>query len=369
MKTSRLLCLLLITLACEEQKEPTFNVPADDIIQFGKIKELGEEAAKLWPGYDFYRTRPAYIILTDGNGNSARGYVLNPPSPPAGSIKLSEEASHGLDLYSNNDLLASAQAYLGSTLAFLPSTMKVDGVTYFLIKDTKSKGALPFYYDFMDQFDNWLPILTVHEMFHVYQFDQWTFPSDTEQDFNNYPINEDIIALELALFDLMKTVPDVQTPEERKVYLSKFVVLLEELFRVDPTTNNLIQRMVPLELFLEGTARYMEHYACLSTIFPTVDQDVTHGWDEYLATISSDQLIKHIFSIRVWYHVGSGVLRLLEQSDVNFVNGIENGETPYSIAATHVGLTAEEKTDILADIQSTPEWAAQVERAKMLAAL
>jgi hypothetical protein len=360
--------VVVILTGCEEKEQP-LSIPEDDVIQFGKIRELGEEAEKVWPGYNYYRTKPAYIILTDVTGTSPRGYFLNPPAPPDGSRKVNDEQSHGLDLYANNTHLSTAQSFLGSTLAFLPESMKVDGVTYFLLKDTKTTGALPFYYGFMDQFDNWTSLVTIHEMFHVYQFENWTFPPNTYQDFANYPINEEIISLELALFDLMKSVPGVTTSEQRRDHLARFVVLLEELFRVDPTSNKVIESMVPLQLFLEGTARYMEHYSSLNTIFPTVDEDVTHGWADYLETINSNTLIRHIFAVRIWYHVGAGALRLLEQTGVEFTDAIEGGATPYSIAVEHLKLTEEEKTNILSDIQASPQWAAHVERGKTLAAL
>lgn len=372
--TNRSLTLaLLFSLSissCNDEESKTLTVPDEDVVLFDKIKRMGAEAEKTWPGYNYYRTLPSYIIFSDEFEGNKRGYLLNPTEPiPAGSKKISTEQSKGLNIYRNDKFLAQANTFLNGPV-FNFYDFKIDGNVYFLIKDKKGVSTtLPFYDQFMDVDDNWFSLTYIHEMFHVYQFATWTFPEGTEQNFTDYPVTDEIAAVELALFDLMKDVSVTASvsSEDRRSQLAKFVVLMEELFRVDPT-NGIVEKMVPLELFLEGSARYMEHYSSLNTIYPTVDADVTHGWADYIENISPS-VVRHFLSIRVWYHVGSGVLYQLKQEGVDFQPMVESGETAYSVARDYLNLTETEKMDILSAIKSSDDWKAFEEKGAAMASL
>ena len=371
---SRPLILALIfsscMFSCNDEESKNFAAPDEDVVLFDKIQRMGAEAEKTWPGYDYYRTLPSYIILSDEFEGNKRGYLLNPPEPiPAGSKKLNIEQSKGLNIYRNDKFLAQANTFLNGPV-FNFYDFKIDDNVYFLIKDKKGVSTtLPFYDQFMDVDDNWLTLTYIHEMFHVYQFATWTFPEDTEQNFTDYPVTGEIATVELALFDLMEnvSVTSATSSEERKAQLAKFVVLMEELFRVDPS-NGIVEKMVPMELFLEGSARYMEHYSSLNTIYPTVDSDVTHGWTDYIENINPS-VVRHFLSIRVWYHVGSGVLYQLKQEGVDFEPMIEDGETAYSITRDYLNLTEAEKANILSVLKSSDEWKVFEEKGIAMASL
>lgn len=371
MRSSPIWCLLLlIIISCSDDnaaaEEPApYVAPAEDVAVFDKIQKLAVKAEETWPGFDYYKTQPAYLLLSNETETEYRGYIFNPPDGmPDDAQKVNEEQSRGMNIYRSDKLNGLALNVLKNG-TFDGNNFKIAGIKTFLIKDPKKPSALQFYDDFKDVDDNQTALLFIHEWFHVFQFDEWTFPPNTGQDFANYPVNEEIMTIELALFDLMKTLPDVSNTTARKDHLAKFVSLLDELFKVDPSSTQIVKKMVLVELFLEGSARYMEHYSALQTIYPTIDSDLTHAWGAFLPSMPPG-IVQHFLSVRVWYHVGSGALFLLQKEGVDITTKTENGETAYSLAKQHLGITAEQQAEIVEELKASSEWSGYEEMANKL---
>lgn len=369
MKKSVLIFLLgavMVYSSCDRE-EAAFTIPDEDEKVFEKVRRLADEAEKQWPGFDYVRTRASYVILRDQDGAHPRGYLVSPTlSVPEGSLKVSEGQSFGLTVYRNDSFLELAHDVLGEDGLFdYGDNFSIEGVPHFLLR-SKRQEDYTFYDDFKGVNGNWIPLIMVHEMFHTYQIATWQYPPDALQDFYGYPLTIDVMTYELALFDLMSKAHQVTGPVSAREFLARYVVLFEELSNLDPSSLPLIKSMGGYQQFLEGSARFVEHFGAGATIYPDINLDPTHGWDAYLGSLTAGNQIRHIFAVRAWYHIGSGVLHLLKEAGVPFQNRMSDGITPYDIASDFLDLSSEEKSLLHAQLISELGWNAYVSKATYL---
>lgn len=351
----RLVFLCLLAISCKES-EIVFIIPIADEEIFQKVQQMSAKAEEVWPGYDYIRTKPAYLILKDDDGGNPRGYLLNPVLPfPAGSKKVSDGQSFGLMLYRNDDFIADAELILGEFGIYDFDNLTINGEKYFLMRQRK-KSDYTFYEKFKNVDGNWFSLILIHEVFHTYQINEWQFPTGGVQDFNNYPLTTDVLTYELALFDLMKTAPQIKGATAAKEALAKYLVLLEQLIAIDPSPNELILNTSNFEQWLEGSARYTEHFSALQSIYPTINGDPTHAWGTYLDEVTTGELIRSIFVKRIWYHVGAGAIHLLKEAGVPVQQKMMLGVTLQSMASELLNLSDQQKQDILSNLTVTFEW-------------
>lgn len=372
MKKGILIVLVGITMVCHscETKEEEFTIPEEDEIVFEKVRRLADEAEKKWPGFDYVRSRPFYLILRDQDGANPRGYLVSPSLPvPGGSVKVGEGQSFGLALYRNDSFLEQAYDVLGVDGLFnFGDQFSIQGFPHFLLR-SKPMVDYNFYDDFKGVDGNWIPLILVHEMFHTYQLTAWKYPPDAVQDFLGYPLTVDVMTYELALFDLMNQAHHVTGPEAAREFLARFVVLFEELADRDPSSLPLIESMGSFQQFLEGSARFVEHFSAAATIYPNINLDPTHGWNAFLGSLTTETQIRHVFAIRAWYHIGSGVIHLLKEAGAPFHHLMSDGITPYAIASGFLNLSAEEKSLLHSQLISKVGWNAYVLKATYLHSL
>lgn len=362
------LFLIIFLLNSCQENEP-LRIPSEDLIIFDKLKQLFHEAEIVWSGYDYIRTKPAYIILRDDDGSNPRGYLLNPVGSVEGSIKLNVDQSFGLNLYRNDKFIKDANDVLGEDGLFnFGDLFSINGTPFFLIR-SKSKEQYTFYDDFKNVNDNWVPLIMVHEMFHTYQIAKWSYPQEGTQDFLNYPLTIDVMTYELALFDLMKSAHLVNGQVQAREKLAQYIVLFEEMIAHDPSSLLIVKNMGTFQQFLEGSARYVEHFAAHNSIYPSINEDPTHGWGAYLDGLNSGDLVRHIFAVRAWYHVGSGVIHLLNEVGEPVHDRMMNGETPYDISVDLLELTDLEKDTIREQLVNGLGWNAYVLKATYLHSL
>lgn len=356
-----------LALSCSDPETNT-AIPAADEVIFNKVRQTADNVEEVWPGYDYLRTKSAYLILTDEDGTNARGYLLNPTQPaPAGSVKVPDSQSFGFALYRNNDFIGDANTLLGEFGIFNFEDLRINGAKYFLMRQRK-KADYTFYEEFKNVGGNWFPLILIHEFFHTYQINEWTFPSNTTQDFLNYPLTPEILTYKLALFDLMKTATQIKGETAAKAALEKYLVLLEQMIVLDPTPNKLVLGTSGFEQWLEGSARYTEHMSALLSIYPTIDSDPTHSWGKYLDEATTGELIRSIFVKRIWYHVGAGAIHLLKEANVP-VQKLMQGVTPYTLAAETLNLSTQQKQTILSSLTSSAAWNAYQSKAVYLYSL
>lgn len=367
-----LICVLLIIFSCSKDEEHKIQgIVPGDTLTFRKVHDMIEQAEIIWPGYDYLSTTGSYIILTDENGSNPRGYFLNPSVEIAEqSNKLSVSESSGLDLYRNDKYLKQAfsDTVLSKTGLYSLFSLVIKEKSYFVIKSIPN-AYLDFYHSYKNVNKNWLPLVITHEMFHKYQFGQWETPGDAIQDFFDYPLTEDVILYELAMIDLMAEAHHITGETAARELLPKFIALYEKMIAVDPTEQMLVKRMGSFQMYAEGSARYVEHFSAKNSIYPTINEDPTHGWRKFIYEMneSTDVLdIRRAFAFRIWYHSGAGLIHTLKEAGVSVEPRLAAGITPYQLALEEVDLSAEQKEAILEEMMSASGWNTYVEKASYL---
>lgn len=334
-----LLMLLLSTLACKKNEQPTASITdAEEKSVFLKLQQMAAAANALWPDYDYIYSYPVYIAFNDPQGNYSSGYLMNPPENdlPSGALIVSDEELADLNLYRYDEGLEEAQAVMGDQLLF--SQLSFGSTTYFAIRELRQSSN--FYLDYANQFNNGLPLILIHELFHFYQFEAGAFQVGTYlQDRNNYPLDEASITTHLMVSYLMAEAYKAQTEEEKEEYLDYYVSLMHDLVQNDPSTQQLVTNFALKATMVEGSARYIEVFSAQSTIFPNITEDPTYGWHEELRNTSQAQTVRQFFAFRMWYHTGAIVVKLLVDAGVDVHQGFQQGLTPYDLALNRKNYT------------------------------
>ena len=360
---------LIVVVSCSE-KEAEIEVSSDDKLVFETLYKLAVKAESLWPGFDYVRSKPSYLILRNSDGDKPRGYLLNPVHPlPAGSIPLSMDKSGGLIVYRNDNYFSAAYDALGEDGLFdFGANFSIDGVPYFLLR-SKPLVEYTFYDVFKSNNGGWVPLVVVHELFHTFQIAEWTYPTAGGQDFYGYPLTVDVMTYQLALFALMKEAHTVTGDVQAREYLAKYIVLFEKMIEVDPTSVLLVRNMGIFQQFLEGPARYVEHFGAAGSIYPDIQSDPTHGFDDYIDAITTPEPIRHVFAVRTWHHAGAGAIHLLKEAGVPVHDLMKQGKTPWDLALELVPMTNAEKVLIHDQLTSALGWNAYVVQATYLYSL
>jgi hypothetical protein len=364
-----IITLMITFVSCNDDKdEIEVLIPTEDELIIHKIEAMGREANLLWDGFDYIQTEQAYFILTDDDGNNPRGYLLNPSLPlPVGSIKLTNMQSAGMNLYRNDGLLTDALNSLnGSIWQF--SSFSVNELPCFLIRQ-RPKPTYTFYDFFKDgSGDTWLPLVMVHEMFHLFQINEWTMGAPL-YDGSEFPLTNEVLTHQLALYSLMEEAHKITTPDAARKALTEYAVLIKAMAAVDPPLENVILSVSSANAFIEGSARYVEHFSALKTSYVTINDDPSHGWHQYISSATTSTQVKLAFAARIWYHVGSASIHLLALNEVNVFDQMQDGKTQYEIAVNFLNLTDEQYQTTLNEIMSRPSWSEYQEQAEYLTSL
>lgn len=362
--TSLLAVLILSSCRPDDDSVQYAETPPFDRTVFSKIGELSGKTSQIWDGYDYLSSHSAYLIFTEDDGTFGRGYFINPAVIPQGSVKVDPAESDGLEIYRNDGYFEEAAAELeGGIFSF---DFEVDGVSHFLLQDNFFDS---FYNDYKNQDNNYIPLVMAHEMFHIYQFANWAVPDEWIQDIENYPLDEEMIALHLLLFDLMKEAYHAETSEEQLAYLRYYISIRAEMARLDPTETQLITTMGTYQELMEGTARYVEHFSALNSIFPEINNDPTHGWGGFLEAVDTSSALRVALAFRIWYHVGAAVTHLLASQNVEVESKYRNGQTPYQTASEFLTLSDEQLQYYLEEARTKVNWNIYQQRAADYASL
>lgn len=347
---------------CSDDKENIVITDPFEIKTFEKLNVMADAAPELWTGFDYLKTYPIYLIIS--NANQQKGYLLNPANIPTGSI--APESSFGLNLYRNDAFLETANAILAEFDTFIDFYFEIEGNDYFLIKYTESDN---FYFKYKNQDDNYIPLVITHELFHIFQIDQWMLVPGKIQDFNNYPITPVLIALQLLMFDLMEEVYQLENNVDLETYLKFYVSIRAEEIKLDTSSNQLVTNMALAQEWREGTARYIEHFSAFNSIFPAINTDPTHGWGAQLDMVSDETSVRQVLAFRIWYHTGAAVTHILQKLGLNIETGFAQGLTPYVIAKDFLALTDNELNEYLEMAKTKVTWADYVKRAEEIFSL
>jgi hypothetical protein len=348
--------LFLLFTGCNEQN--LTQLPGEEERDVFKKMALAMEAIpKYWQGYDIKST-PLYITFKANGSLPARGYLLNVPDGitlPEGTSALDGYEKFGLNLYRNDQLLQSTAELVdvGGGLKF-PAYI-YSNTTFIAFEHTDTPGAIA-YLNFKTQNNNWIPLFSIHELFHVYQIKQNWNKQGQKFDVAGYPFNRNLLTFYLYLWELATEAYSLKDIKAQDDFLKHYVVIKTAMKDLDITEEQLVTSMGDYQELLEGTARYIEHFVAAETYFPTINEDPTHGWSATLNANPSKNTIRNAFSHRMGYHVGAIVTKILLARDPSVIDRYRNGETPYQVAQDYLRLNESQLQSIMSELVLRTEW-------------
>jgi hypothetical protein len=358
--------LLSIFAHCDEPN--LIQLPGEEERAVFKKMALAMEAIpKYWQGYDI-RSTPLYITFKANGSLPARGYLLNVPDGiilPEGTIALDGYETFGLNLFRNDQLLQSTAELVHVGGGFSFPAYVYSNTTFITFEHVNTPGSLT-YLNFKIQDNNWIPLFSIHELFHIYQMNENWNRQGQKFDVAGYPFNRNLLTFYLYLWELTVDAYSLQDIKAQDDFLKYYVVLKTAMKDLDITDEQLVTSMGDYQELLEGTARYIEHFVAAETYFPTISQDPTHGWSAMLNTNPSKNTIRNAFSHRMGYHVGAIVTKILFERDLEVIERYRNGETPYQLALDYLKLNEIELQSILSELVSRSDWQEHAQQADAL---
>lgn len=322
------------------------------------------KSQKLWEGYE-YRSVPQYFIRRE-NGKPVTAFVINPQTTIDKAQQLGANESQGLNVvkFEGSMLIANDKLKAGNDL--YDFDFNIDGKEYFIqaytkdeveIADPKMTSAFSF---------------AVHEVFHAYQGQNFKDPTHYEQlgfdKFDQYPLNNELLALQLMSMELLKGFPVASiSKEEATTALKQYVVLVNEMLKRDTTAHSgsetglIYKHGLGQELF-EGSALYIDQMVSRKVLVLTKDNrfiyhnpfEMDKVIDGY-ATLMTKKNVVDYFAFQVFYYTGANAIWLLNQSGYD-VKKLENGIYPFDAAKEYLKMSEVEEMNLLAKLKQSTQW-------------
>ncbi len=330
---------------------------------FRQIKGLGQvfRQNKIWQGYDYLSFGQYLIHITD-NGPD-RAFLINPKPVPQGAVLLDKKETLGLEnVYRYDFLMKDAYNQL-----FGPNGNQVFTFDYEI---AGQKYYLQAYKDDLyDGTDD--PSMTVsystHELFHRYQ-DYWKWVPESRQDFDNFPITEELLELQILCQEVLKDLPDPNIGRHQILaMLCKYVAIRDKEMELDPSPNKLIKNHELSQEQMEGSARYIEVMSNRQFFSPK-DYAAPFGYSLLEFSPESKEEVRGLVGQSVYYGTGASVIFLLDKLQVP-IEYLEKGLTPYDMAARYLKLSPREKEQALFQAKNISIYSEIQSRAKQWAAL
>ena len=280
-------------------------------------------------GYQMHKI-PTYLVNigTGEPGTKAgkKGFLINHPSPPAGSKLIDAKLVNGIpNVYLYNDAANRIESP-GFEFAFTVGSAKVYAFEYGSGEQNNPTNDLSTF------------ALFVHEGFHRVQDNEekWEYPNGI-QETAGYPLTTDMVALILledaALFD------GVTGSNGADETLKIWYAARKERIRIDSSPNKLIQNLDNFQEWLEGTAMYAEsaYTKLLGTSYPDSSPNSIPGRIKFFGTLGSSESRQDLIDSlgARYYGTGAGVGLLLDKlDDSGWKDQIRKGKTFYDIVAS-----------------------------------
>lgn len=309
--------------------------------QLSKIyKEFNDNSDKLWNDKYKFNEKPiilvrankdkgvmvkyAYAINVDGIENSMFAEKMTMPK------SLSLPSVYRLSKFDTSTIPTWMPSNFG--------TLNINNKDVFYFKYNPKMIENPdLYFDFSS--------FLLHESFHVYNQENWTYDKNDGEYIENYPVNKENYALMGLEFKLLDKGMETNNKEEAKQYLKQWTTIRAYKYKKYPQllaeTNTEA---------IEGTARYIEYkYSDLTGGKLTVLANET---DPYHITfmqaydyIANDQAKSPAYLERpMRYEVGSALGLIMDKANINWKSDIEyskgkDGETQYEILKKHFNIS------------------------------
>lgn len=356
-----LLLLLLLDSGCTVSDDlgMTFNNQTEQDV-LSKVLSIRQSATLLWPGYDLLNQNPIVVIFPDLNGEDQFAYILNVDDPPPGSVLIKNEL--GPSIYRNDDLFLALKDSFNNGIPLFVFDFVWHDKSYFVAKHLVDSNNPYIAYKFHD--NNGVSLLLAHELFHKYQFANWSMPM-FNNDYFGFPQTKEIIELSLLLFKLGSDAYHL-TPQGQRKFLEQYIGIRAKQIELDPSLD-LVALMATSTERVEGSARYVEHFAALNTIYPKISDDPTHSFQSQIDTVTQNEnLARQILVQRVPYHVGAIVIKILNDNGYDVFTAMKSGQTPYSMARSFINGSDDNYTKALEEAKLMADWAFYQTRASQL---
>ena len=356
---------LLAITSCKdkENEEPGITLGSDEESILLKVGYMAQNVQGKWGDFDYFSHYPIYVIIRSTGTSDYHGYIINPPQPePENLVEIELESN--LTFYRADDLLSEVYRQIDS-IQYVSYGLGLQGAPYFFIQQKDESSN--FYDDYKNQDLNWLPLVLTHDLFHAFQFAEWSFPMVENVSFYDFPIEEDLMSLSMLLSEIMAQAHTVEDQESAETYLKYYLAIKSALDSTDNTDEKLFTRSSSLKEYIEGSARYVEQFTALNSINTGINSDPTHGWQNHMMTgVSDSTSLRIVMERQIWYHIGAGLIHLLDQLHIPFEQQMMSGEVPYQIAVQHLNLSQEELMCNLEEAKLLVNWDLYVEKAAEL---
>jgi len=355
------LCVIisLLTVSCssDDNSVPNSNSgtleddPQNTTIQnvdkelFGLLKKAGDEFDKndIWKGYSF-SSAPMYFVYRDKDKNALRGFIIAPGKEIKEATKINNSDNQGIDVYRYDKDIIKANKLIKEGNDAFDFNFMIDGVNFYLQVYTDN--------DVNDKINNAIDLAT-HEVFHKYQFDKWAFVSGSVQNQENYPINKDLLALQILTTKIAEKMPIETNQSIIKKYLEMYVAIRHQEMAIDISPEKLVKNMANAQEHGEGTAKYIETLVSYK-IFPSFNLPFIGVRPEDLENKAE---VRNNFAWGIWYETGAAVCHMLRNQGVDFFKEVEEGKTLYDIAKNYVNLSSSDMTLRLEQAKGEFNWA------------
>jgi len=331
-----------------------------DITFFKHLKQAFDlvDQNEIWLGYDM-STQPQYYIYKDANGNPKRGYLVNPQDVPSSATKIVGDNASGLDLYRYDEQITAANTELANGNELYSFDFIVNTKKYYLQKYTDTEVTS----------NNELSVgVAIHEIFHVYQFNKWPFTENTIQDQNNYPLEQDLLALQILNLYVTGKMPTETNTDNIQKYLEMYVAIRSKEIETDTSTEQFVKNMANEQEKGEGTAFYVERItgSQIESAYVADFSDV--GILDFIDGSANE--VRNFFAFGIWYKSGGSVIHMLKSLNVaNIETQIESGKTPFDIANEYTNLTQAQKAARLQEAKDEFNWNSIYTQAGQLSSL
>jgi len=333
-------------MAAENTKQMEETTPVGESEAIGEtlfehLKFANEQSETIWKGYD-YSSFPKYFILQEDEDSEPQlGYLVDPGEEIEGADKIPDDKSHGLNVFRFDEKIKDANRQLGRGNKFFDFEYEIGSHNHYLQIFNEKEVAFGLTSE-----------IAIHEVFHIFQFAEWELPDGFIQDFDNYPINSDLLPLQMLLTEIARKMPKEIDKDNIKKYLSMYIAIRSKEMALDPTEKELVRNMANPQETGEGTAKYVD-YSFSSQLFSRMDSYAQ--FDDFKVITSKDHS-RYFFGWGIWYETGAAVTYMLKQLGVPLEEELKTGKTLYEVAENLLNLSDEEKESFLAQAKTEFEF-------------
>lgn len=361
-KQHLVLCLLvsIIGVSCKKNDEviPT-SIPAVDktLLTQVKLSMVEFDKNQIWNGYHF-STYPLYLAYinksfteTKSTEKPQRGYIINPNANLLASLKDKTQDVGGLNVYRYDNQINKLQEVIEKGNGLFDLEFQIVGKSYvgFLYTDKKSIES-PNH-----------PLIgytqtIAHEVFHLFQHENWKPQENIIQDEDNYPINKDLVALQLLTIEIAKKMPTETDKAKVLNYLKMYVAIRSKELEIDPSANKLVKNMANEQEKLEGTAYYIEFSTATKVVPDFKESNFVYQAVQSTKSLTTKTGFRDVFTGLIWYMTGASASYMLKNQGVNIETSLKANTTLYDIAKKHLNLSTQDQATALQNAKNQFNW-------------